>query len=275
MIRFTKKSVLLLVACLFVCLGCARPALADAKIVLDGRFDDWLGRMYVTDPAGDSHSYAADIVGFYWADNPDDETCYWMIERAGARGNVSYIVYFDANNNGRFTDSQDRAVIVEYRPKKNDSKVSLEVRQASDWQLIDRSNNNDWGESLDQGAARVEFGVSFRDLGLMNLGQTVRMYAASFGPGAAVPSPVGPDQVAPDAPAFNTPLPGGADGESEVTADLGDNRRLPWPDDRIPDSGDVQWSPVPVLGYPLLAAVTVGGILGIWYFKGRHAWRSR
>jgi hypothetical protein len=248
------KVALLAVACLFATLGYAQPVRAAATITLDGHFDDWQGQMSITDPAGDSYSRAADIVGFYWANNPDDETCYWMIQRVSARKNVSYIVYFDAKN--------------------HDSKVSIEVRQGNNWRLIDRSNNNDWGESLDEGASRVEFGVSFKDLGLMNLGQTVRMYAASFGPGSSYPSghDTNPFEQSQGFSDSESSVP---DGESEKTADLQDLHHLPWPDDRIPDGGDVQWSPVPVLGYPLLAIVVVGGIFGIWYFKGRHAWRSR
>ncbi|MHB1159230.1 MAG: hypothetical protein ACYC3V_02690 [Chloroflexota bacterium] len=43
--------------------------------------------------------------------------------------------------------------------------------------------------------------------------------------------------------------------------------------DRAPDSGDVQWSPVPILGYPLLAAVVAGAIYLVWREKGRLAWK--
>lgn len=238
----------------------ARPARADTIIKLDSEFQDWQGQMYIGDRTGDSHSHNGDLIGFYWANNPDDETCYWMIERVAAKGNVSYIVYLDANNNGHFSDHDDRAIVVEYRPKKKDSKVSVEVRRADNWRLIDRSNNNDWGESLDEGAARVEFGVSFKVLGI-GIGQTIRMYAASFASQSGGSQSFGEE--------------GAVEEESEAVADLQDHQHLPWPDDRIPDSGDVQWSPVSILGYSILGVVMVGGIVSLWYFKGRHTWRSK
>ncbi len=42
--------------------------------------------------------------------------------------------------------------------------------------------------------------------------------------------------------------------------------------DRAPDSGDIQWSPVDILGYPLLAVVISVGTLAVWKFSGRYAW---
>jgi hypothetical protein len=43
-------------------------------------------------------------------------------------------------------------------------------------------------------------------------------------------------------------------------------------DDRTPDSGDIQWSVVNVLGYPLLAGFMIGASLLIWRKLGRRAW---
>ncbi len=42
--------------------------------------------------------------------------------------------------------------------------------------------------------------------------------------------------------------------------------------DRAPDTGDLQWSPVDILGYPLLAAVILVGALVVWRFRGRYVW---
>ena len=42
--------------------------------------------------------------------------------------------------------------------------------------------------------------------------------------------------------------------------------------DRAPDTGDIQWSPVNILGYALLAGLMLAGVLLIWRFRGRYAW---
>ena len=42
--------------------------------------------------------------------------------------------------------------------------------------------------------------------------------------------------------------------------------------DRAPDAGDIQYSPVNILGYPLLGALVALGTLLIWRFRGRCAW---
>ena len=43
--------------------------------------------------------------------------------------------------------------------------------------------------------------------------------------------------------------------------------------DRVPDSGDIQWSPVNILGYALLSVFILGGGVVIWWRKGRHQWQ--
>ena len=42
--------------------------------------------------------------------------------------------------------------------------------------------------------------------------------------------------------------------------------------DRAPDAGDIQWSVVNILGYPLLAGFMIGVSLVIWRMRGRWAW---
>ncbi|MDP2727997.1 MAG: hypothetical protein Q8P59_10710, partial [Dehalococcoidia bacterium] len=43
--------------------------------------------------------------------------------------------------------------------------------------------------------------------------------------------------------------------------------------DRAPDSGDIQWSPVDILGYPLLGAAVIIVALLIWRCEGRLQWK--
>ncbi len=212
-------------------------------IVLDGQFSDWTGHMNITDPTGDASHSSADITAFYWANNPDDTTCYWMMERMSSSLPVGYAVYLDANNNGNFSEHVDRVILVKYRPKSSNSKVSVAIRYPDTWKKLSTSNNNDWGESISEGGRRVEFRASFQDLGI-SIGHTIRMYAISY---------------------VNH------DGEEEEEEE---DEGPPTPADRVPDTGDVQCAPVPILGYPLLAVVVVGGVIAIWYFKGRRTWRS-
>ncbi len=39
--------------------------------------------------------------------------------------------------------------------------------------------------------------------------------------------------------------------------------------DRAPDVGDIQWSVVDILGYPLLAGLMIGASLLLWLMRGR------
>lgn len=43
--------------------------------------------------------------------------------------------------------------------------------------------------------------------------------------------------------------------------------------DRVPDTGDIQWSPVNIMGYAMLGVfVPLGGVV-IWWRKGRYIWQ--
>ena len=42
--------------------------------------------------------------------------------------------------------------------------------------------------------------------------------------------------------------------------------------DRAPDAGDIQWSVVNILGYPILAGLMIGASLILWRMRGRWSW---
>ncbi len=44
--------------------------------------------------------------------------------------------------------------------------------------------------------------------------------------------------------------------------------------DRVPDTGDIQWSAVSVLGWALTIGLLVAAVGAIWYFRGRHVWKG-
>lgn len=242
--RLIARSVLaavVLAANLGALLVSPASAHAASNIVLDGKFADWQGQMYITDPAGDAKEDWGDIVAFYWANNPNDNTCYWMLQRASSTHPAHYTVHIDANNNGQYDDHVDRRVGVYYNPTPHGSHVTVTVSYADTGKKISQVSNKDWGESDSEGGSKVEFAASFADLGF-HIGQTIRMYATS-----------------------------GVGGDGEGDNKESDKEIV----DRVPDSGDVQWSPLPILGYPILAAILVLGVVAIWYFKGRHEWPSR
>lgn len=281
----------------------AATAVAAAPvIVLDGDFSDWTGQMYITDPTGDAAIHHRDITAFYWANNPDDETCYWMLERVPASSTVRYAVLIDTNNNGIFNEHDDRLVQVVYNPRGQDSRVKMIVRYGDTGQKISSVYNQDWGESINEGGRKVEFSVSFDDLG-MGIGQTIRMYAIAY---RIIPM-LGfvnnmdlqdledfvddlelddveeylDEEEQADFEAFLNYLQSidledflnnqGLEGLEEFIMGIIGNHVI----DRVPDSGDVQWSPVSILGYPMLIGVMVVAVVGIWYFKGRKWWNSR
>ena len=150
-----------------------------SSIQLDGKFEDWIGRGNIVDPSGDARKARGDIVGFHWANNPDDEAAHWMIERPpGQDKNARYSLHLDMNDNGNFTDAVDRIVEVRYAPGPHRSWVETRVRRADDNHLIAINRFRDWGETTAEGGSRVEFGVPHTDLGF-SFGSVFRMYVES------------------------------------------------------------------------------------------------
>ena len=203
---------------------------ASEPIVLDGDFTDWAGEQNITDPIGGSRH--EDIVGFWWADNDGESYTFWRVDRRSSKKAVTYIVYVDTNNNGLFSENEDREVAVNYDPLSGASRVDVTIRHADTDATISQITGKDWGESIDQSARYVEFKASFDDLGI-TANQTVRMYVEGF--------------------TFRT-------------------ARLK---DRTPDQGDIQWSPVDIMGYALLSGMMLAGIALVWWFGIRCEWKMR
>ncbi|MCH8102897.1 MAG: LPXTG cell wall anchor domain-containing protein [Chloroflexi bacterium] len=208
-------------------------------ITLDGEFEDWNGMPNVADIADDASKSRGDLYRLFWANDVNGTTVFWQVERYGSDGlpfgeldltneqtkKVKYTVFIDANNNGDFDDNIDRHVRVSYDPGPSDSKVTVDVRpaQGGNWENI--AKNQDYGDSEGEGGHRVEFAVSWSDLGI-SFGQPIRMIVES-------------DR-----------------------------------DDRLPNTGDIQWSPASILGLPVLIVLFLAGVIVIWWFKGRHVWHS-
>lgn len=201
--RVIDKRYCFLFLVLAVILWMPQSALA-ANIQLDGQFGDWDGQAVFHDPSNDANA-SGDILNFYWATNDGEERLYFMVERRGRGENpdpfpTAYRVYFDLNDNGKYTNGTDCYIDVVYHPFLN-GLITVNVCKGNDGKWLNAYSGN-WGEWSKNGGRRCEFYVSMDDLKLLP-GQPVRMYARSFS----------------------------------------------FVNDRVPDDGDIQWSPIPIIGW--------------------------
>ncbi|MBI4304760.1 MAG: hypothetical protein HY678_00425 [Chloroflexi bacterium] len=217
-------------------------------IVLDSNFTDWVGMPQLADPFDDTHRVHADLHRLYWANRVDTEINYWMVERfaldsgpfSGQNGHstkVSYVVHVDTNDNGSFADPDDRQVLVEYAPTRSGSEVAVRVRAHgadSDHEKGEQSSNDD--DDWETIFEDKDWGDSETEGGL---------------------------RVEFLVPWEDLGIVFGQSIRMFVTAE----------DDRLPDTGDVQWSPASILGRLVLGFVVVVGAGAVWYFRGRHMWR--
>jgi hypothetical protein len=175
----SKLLVSIIVVSVFMQTSPIEVARADGPIVLDGNFSDWDGQTHITDPSGDAQNSKTDIVGFYWANNADDETAYFMTERLdGGSTAVTYYLYIDTDDDGNFSEDADRLVIIDYDPSNNASNVRVQVYSGTGSFIRTVANNADYGESKNEGGSQVEWGVPFTDLGIEPY-QTISMQLES------------------------------------------------------------------------------------------------
>ncbi len=234
-------------------------AVAAGPIVLDGLFGDWAGHPNVPDPQGDAYA-AADVVAFFFDTNPNEETAYFMAERVGSNRPQLLLLRVDTNNNGVYTDPQDRAVVVFYRPLGNRARVNVVLTTGTGQFLNTLATNADWGESIPEGGRRVEWGVTFADLGILP-GQTIRMRLMStaavrrcFLNGELEDAQEGGDELAELLEDFLEEL---AEGEADVAPPC------------VDFVNEVQWSPANALGRPLVAVLAVAGALLLAWQRSR------
>ncbi|HWQ12747.1 MAG TPA: hypothetical protein VNL77_08105, partial [Roseiflexaceae bacterium] len=161
--------------------GCPWPGAPGGPIVLDGQFDDWPGRACIADPPGDCGNERLDTIALFNATNPDDPTAYFMVQTLeGATQPLGLRLMIDTNDDGVYTSAVDRRVEVRYQPQANDSSVDVALYDGAGAFLGTIASDADWGESLDEGGRRVEWGVSFAQLGI-TAGQAIRFRLESRG----------------------------------------------------------------------------------------------
>jgi hypothetical protein len=154
-------------------------ALAAGPITLDGAFGDWSGQANLPDPVGDCGKSSIDLDNFAFATNPDESNVYFMAERVdGDNQPIGVRLYVDTNNNGIYTELVDRIIRVRYQPADSGSSVDVDNYSGADTFIGALASNANWGESRASGARRVEWVVSFANLGIVS-GQPIRMYLES------------------------------------------------------------------------------------------------
>ncbi len=172
----TRLFIPLLLVLVLVVAGTPGYAQAAGPIVLDGQFNDWVGQSCITDPQGDQTAGAStDIKTFCFATNPNDSTLYFMAERwVGGNKKITYRLNLDTNQDGIV----DRVVEVEYKPKKTSSEVEVTVFDGNGNKIQKTADDMDWGQSRNEGAYKVEWGVPMDILGI-TAGQAVDMWLDS------------------------------------------------------------------------------------------------
>lgn len=148
---------------------------ADQTIVPDGQFLDWDGQAYVSDPVGDAEETGADVRAFYFRTDLNAQVNYFMVE-LGAEWVESNLLrlYVDTNDDGVYTHPTDRLAEVHYIPQPSSSVVNIALFDGTGKFLDGVTRGADWGASLDEEGRRVEWGLSYTQLGIMQ-GQVTRM----------------------------------------------------------------------------------------------------
>jgi len=220
------------------------PTPPAGNITIDGSFSDWGGEAFISDPCEDnSGDERYDPHEFYWANNLNEEVNYHMIKR-----HTEECDPFDGDN-----ELEDDGKFILFIDANNDgdfttsSDRKVEIKHEPDnsgrVKVKVRQADND---NVISDSGWNNWGESEGQGGLraefalswsdlgISLGDVIRMYVISYS--GTVGNP---------------------------------NER-----DRLPDSGDVQWSPASIFGPILLALVTGLGIFVIWWFRGRKIWTS-
>jgi hypothetical protein len=213
-----------------------------ANIVIDGQFGDWTGKPNLTDPAGDVTPARADLTDFYWAMNPGDPTVHFMVQRVypGTQGNVKgyYRIFVDTGCNGNYMNGNDRAIYVTYDPSQSQGLTTVDIfmgNKAGQAPPLATYSGN-WGDSLSSPTT----GGTRTEIGVSFADLNIS-------------------------------------SNQQICFWLGsyDNYASSSYIDRIPGSGDITWTPIPALDYPLLAVVVGGVIAFVWKRKAFAAWHTR
>lgn len=219
------------------------PVDPDSPITIDGKFEDWEGKAFLADTIGDQDGGSHhDIATLYWANNIDGEVNYQMIERrttdekpfdgSNGQSKSSNYILYVDTNNDGDVTDSDDRHVQVTYSPKNHT-GKVRVKVYS---ATSSTKISDTGWK-DTGESRTEGGLRFEfavdwDDLGIDFGEVIRMHLIEYE---------------------------GSKNNPDV-------------DDRLPNTGDIQWSPASILGPWLLAGAMILGILVIWQLKGRRLW---
>lgn len=282
----SKRLVLLVLALSVFWLSVPEWSLAAGNdIVLDGGFADWDGQSNMTDRTEDAF-LSGDITEFAWAANDSDSNLYFMIKRnryndVWDMAPAFYKVNLDISNNGIFHNGNDRFLLVSYFPHL-DGLVYVSLFKGNG-KLI-KTYWGDWGEAVSQdwaGTLPDNWGEALPGNWIDAFpeqwsGTVPKDWGKWFhrGWGEAFPDrdewfPGDWGEAFPEDWGGTLPT-GGTQCEFYVSMD--DLSMYPGqpirmyvesivlPPDRVPDSGDIQWSPIPIMPAWALAGIFVAGL---------------
>jgi len=207
-------------------------------------FGDWAGQAFISDPFDDQVSgHEFDLHEMYWANNLNEEVNYHMIKRQttdglpfdGTNGQDKHLHYLlYVDTNNNGDFTESGDRIIEIH---YDPKHNGEVKvkvRAADSNRVISDTGNNTWGE-NTGEGGLRFEFAISWDDLgISLGDVIRMYVISYK---------------------------GKVGNPDLK-------------DRLPDSGDVQWSPASIFGPVLLAIITGFGIFIIWWLRGRRIWTS-
>lgn len=275
------------------------PSTANAAngITLNGSFSDWDGQSNLTDRTGDAF-LTGDITKFAWATNNNDSNLYFMIKRNRSNdiwdmAPAFYKVSLDMNDNGIYWNGNDRYLLVSYFPHL-DGLVMVSLFRGNG-KLI-KSYSGYWGEAVNQNWGwnlPIYWGqqlpwnwyMAFPDQwgGTLPKDWTQwfhREWGGIFH-GSWGGLFLGDWRNA--FPEYWNGVPPKAGSQCEFNVSMDDLGMYPGqpirmyaesivlPADRVPDHGDIQWSPIPIMPVWALGAIFVALLaVGVIIIKRRR-----
>ena len=225
-------------------------ATSSGGIVIDSLFSDWAGYPNLPDPQGDADEQSGDVSAFYWGNNGGAEVNYWMIERYPATGDD------DEDDEG------EEGSVDDHQGDDEDEGDGSQPERVKYTIYIDTDNDGTYTGENDR---RVFVDYEPRD----NDSQVTAKVKAGSG-GLTFYSATGDWG--------ESRAEGGRRVELGVLWEYlgiskGDVLRMyveSDQDDRLPDSGDIQWSPASILGFWLLAFLVALGGVALWHTRKRR-----
>ena len=202
-------------------------------LVIDGQFSDWAGQINFSDPGGDGPTPNTDMLTLYWGTNTGESFLYWMIERQSVVSGNPRVYYFIFLDINQNGSSSDEV----------DRIVQVLYDPQRDTSSVTMTVMTGTNTVISESSG--DWGDSIAE------GGARCEWRASF-------EDLGIDVHQP----FDMRAGAGANsGYANV--------------DMLPPPGDppLGWDPVPVLGWPWLAALVTGFIIFTWRRYGRRVWQ--